>query len=148
MESTKLGRTSRRTWFVAIGSAVGALPLLYALQKYISPLSIDHARTETIGALDEVIADGSRRELHVAGMNVLLARRGLDVVAIDLTCTHAACPLHVDESAGRIRCGCHGGVFDLEGRVVQAPPTEPLRRIEARVTNGVLYLRIPSGGTA
>lgn len=148
MESTKLGRTSRRTWFIAIGSAIGALPLLYALQKYMSPTSEYQAYTEVLGALDDVIADGARKELHVAGLNILLARKGLNVVAIDLTCTHAACPLHVEESAGRIRCSCHGGAFDLDGNVVNAPPTTPLRKLEVRVHDGVVYMRVPARGSS
>lgn len=148
MESTKLGRTNRRTWLVAIGATLGALPILHLLRLYLSPDEQNHARTVPLGPVDAVIADGEHKQIVIDGAAVLLSRVGLEVTALDLTCTHASCPLKVDLHLRRILCGCHGGAFDMNGTAIKAPPTQPLRQFETRITNGDLFLRIPARGSA
>ena len=51
-----------------------------------------------------------------------------ELCAWDGLCTHAGCPLQPAGDHGRdgFRCACHGGAFDVEGRVVRAPPTRDL----------------------
>jgi Rieske Fe-S protein len=119
-----------------------------ALRAYLSPPEAIHGSTVVLGAVDNVVADGARAEVQVSGRSMLVARRGMEVVALDLTCTHAACPLEVDLAGARIRCRCHGGAFDLEGRPVQAPPRSPLVRYPATVVDGVLYIQIPPRSAA
>lgn len=48
--------------------------------------------------------------------------------AWDGLCTHAGCPLQPAGERGckGFRCDCHGGAFDKDGRVIQAPPTRDL----------------------
>lgn len=148
MESTKLGRTNRRTWLVAIGAALGALPILHYLRVYLTPDEQEHGHTVALGPLDSVLQDGQHKQIMIDGAAVLLSRVGPDITALDLTCTHAACPLKVDLNIQRILCACHGGAFDLNGTALKAPPTQPLRRFETRITNGDLFLRIPARGSA
>lgn len=148
MESTKLGRTNRRTWLVAIGAALGALPVLHSLRVYLTPDGQDHGHTVALGPIDSVLPDGKHKQIMIDGTAVLLSRVGADITALDLTCTHASCPLKVDLNIKRILCACHGGAFDLNGTAVKAPPNQPLRRFETRITNGELFLRIPARGSA
>lgn len=51
--------------------------------------------------------------------------------AWDGLCTHAGCPLQPAGEHGKdgFRCDCHGGAFDLEGRVLRAPPTRDLEKL-------------------
>jgi len=147
MEATKLGRTSRRTWLLSIGAAIGVAGVVRAVELYLRPASDVHSRTVGMGRLDAVVADGGRITVDIDGTNVLLSRTGTAVVALDLTCTHAACPLHVALNISRIQCACHGGAFDLEGNVVQAPPSRPLRRFVTRVEDGKLFVRMPARGS-
>ena len=148
MEHTKLGRTSRRTWLVAIGMAVGAASVLRAVHLYLQPTAPAHGHSVDLGPLDAIVQDGQRKVVSIVGMNVLIARTGLSAVALDLTCTHAGCPLHVREDAKRILCSCHGGAFDLDGQPVKAPPTKPVRVLQTQVIHGSLFLRIPARGSA
>lgn len=148
MESTKLGRSSRRKWLLSIGSAIGASAALVALRTYLTPPTNEPGHTERLGLLDEVVADGQQIVVSVDGQRMLVARQGASVTAMDLTCTHASCPLHVTLSSKKIQCQCHGGAFDLQGRPIKGPPTQPLRRYNVRVEHGVLYVRIPSRGSA
>lgn len=51
-----------------------------------------------------------------------------ELCAWDGRCTHAGCPLQPAGEHGKdgFRCDCHGGAFDVRGRVVRAPPTRDL----------------------
>ncbi len=61
-------------------------------------------------------------------------------VAYDQKCTHLSCPVIPDAQAGRLRCPCHEGVFDLAtGRPIAGPPRRPLPRIKLELRNGVIY---------
>jgi menaquinol-cytochrome c reductase iron-sulfur subunit len=48
-------------------------------------------------------------------------------------CTHLGCAYRWNPGDGRFQCPCHGGVYDLEGRVVAGPPPRPLDTLEYRI---------------
>jgi menaquinol-cytochrome c reductase iron-sulfur subunit len=56
-------------------------------------------------------------------------------------CTHLGCGLDWDARAGQFRCPCHGGVFDLEGRVVEGPPPRPLTQFASKVEDGAIFIQ-------
>jgi Rieske Fe-S protein len=65
---------------------------------------------------------------------VFLVRTGNRTVrALSATCTHLGCQVQWDGEGGKFRCPCHGGAYDLEGRVVEGPPPRPLAAIEAQI---------------
>lgn len=47
---------------------------------------------------------------------------------VDITCTHMKCKLHWNPAEATWDCPCHGGRFDVEGAVLEGPPTKPLSR--------------------
>ncbi|MDA8235410.1 MAG: ubiquinol-cytochrome c reductase iron-sulfur subunit [Clostridia bacterium] len=58
----------------------------------------------------------------------------------DPRCTHLGCAYSWKEDDKSFFCPCHGGVFDLDGRVVAGPPPRPLDRYEYKVENGKLII--------
>jgi quinol---cytochrome c reductase iron-sulfur subunit, bacillus type len=58
---------------------------------------------------------------------------GKTVHALSATCTHLGCQVRWDPGSTTFRCPCHGGVFDVQGAVVEGPPPRPLDRVEARI---------------
>ena len=58
---------------------------------------------------------------------------GRDVRAFSSTCTHLGCQVHWDAEATRFICPCHGGVYAVDGRVLEGPPPRPLATVRARV---------------
>jgi cytochrome b6-f complex iron-sulfur subunit len=58
-----------------------------------------------------------------------LVRRGGEVTARSLWCTHVGCEVRWVERHGFYACPCHGGTFDAEGRPTGGPPNRPLRAI-------------------
>ena len=65
------------------------------------------------------------------------------VRAMSATCTHLGCQVRWDGPAEKFRCPCHGGVFDMQGAVVDGPPPRPLNQIAARVDdNGTVLVQL------
>lgn len=48
------------------------------------------------------------------------------ITALNPTCTHAGCTVQFNPSENSWDCPCHGGRFDISGRVLTGPPTEDL----------------------
>ncbi len=49
---------------------------------------------------------------------------------------HLGCPVRYVQASERFICPCHGGVYDIEGKVSDGPPVRPLDRFYTRVRNG------------
>jgi menaquinol-cytochrome c reductase iron-sulfur subunit len=61
-----------------------------------------------------------------------------DYVAISHRCMHLGCPVRYVEASQRFICPCHGGTYDIEGKVAGGPPVRPLDRFYTRVRNGLV----------
>ena len=74
---------------------------------------------------------------------VYLVRTGTEEVrALQSTCTHLGCRTSYDRKSKRILCPCHGGVFDVNGNVLDGPPPAPLPTLSARVENGNVLVQV------
>jgi nitrite reductase/ring-hydroxylating ferredoxin subunit len=71
----------------------------------------------------------------------LLLRPAADrLLAYSAECTHLQCPVLPMVEAGKLRCPCHAGYFDLQtGRPLAGPPRRSLRRIEVRLVKSDIY---------
>ncbi len=70
-----------------------------------------------------------------------------EYVAYSQKCTHLSCPVIPDPAAGRIRCPCHEGLYDLRtGDVISGPPERPLPRIALQVRDGRIFATGVQGG--
>ena len=74
---------------------------------------------------------------------VYLVRTGEHQVrALHSTCTHLGCRTSYDRNSKRILCPCHGGVFDIEGNVLEGPPPAPLPSLTTRIQNGDILVQV------
>jgi len=69
----------------------------------------------------------------------VLKKSETEFVVYDIRCTHVGCPVNWSPQAKRFFSPCHGGMFDIDGRVLAGPPPRPLDRYEVKVENGILY---------
>jgi thiosulfate dehydrogenase [quinone] large subunit len=57
-------------------------------------------------------------------------------------CTHAGCPVGVDQAKGVLACPCHGSTFDPKtGAVITGPAKDPLPSFPVTVADGVLRVQ-------
>ncbi len=92
----------------------------------------------TAGAAYE-ISDGLYRQ-QVA--RPVLVRRAAEIVVYSSSCTHLGCTVRWDAGQRLFLCACHGGAFHPDGTVKSGPPPRPLDRLEHRVDNGNLLVKV------
>jgi Rieske Fe-S protein len=73
---------------------------------------------------------------------VYLVRTGPDVRALQSTCTHLGCRTSYDRKTRRILCPCHGGVFDVQGNVLDGPPPAPLPALTTKIEDGQVLVQV------
>jgi nitrite reductase/ring-hydroxylating ferredoxin subunit len=79
--------------------------------------------------------------------DLLVLRRGEEVLVVSNRCTHQGTPLHRGRlhTAGNlvtITCPLHGSLFSItDGRVLRGPATSKLPSYEARVTGEIVEIR-------
>jgi menaquinol-cytochrome c reductase iron-sulfur subunit len=74
---------------------------------------------------------------------VYLVRTGeQEVRALQSTCTHLGCRTSYDRKTKRIVCPCHGGVFDIQGNVVDGPPPSPLPSLTTKIADGNVLVQV------
>lgn len=72
---------------------------------------------------------GLNQAVAVQGMtNLYVVRDSTGVIAVNIACTHAGCPLALKTDRNLWECNCHGSRFSLTGIVVGGPATRNLPR--------------------
>jgi menaquinol-cytochrome c reductase iron-sulfur subunit len=152
------GRRRALTIFVnsAVGLIGGAFSGLLGLFAVLPGRSTARERWVRAGTLGELTAnvpvprvlavpraDGWYRAR--ARETVFLVWNGArDVRVFSATCTHLGCQVLWDGDKKRFRCPCHGGVYDVNGQVLDGPPPRPLTVIQAKVegTDDTVLVRV------
>lgn len=145
-------RTLLASFFWAAVALVTALIATPVLGYLVGPLFRRRPRGDIrLGEVDGLPLDRPERVDFVVrerdGWVVVGGRRSAWVVrradgiqVFDPRCTHLGCAYHWDESHDQFICPCHGGVYDVDGRVVSGPPPRALDTYPTRVEAGVLYI--------
>ena len=102
------------------------------------------------GATLDKVPPGSAYRMTHGDQPIVLVNVDSDVRAFLAVCTHEGCPLGWNPEQHLIRCPCHGGAYDTNGKVVSGPPPAPLTELHAVVKEGTIYIvdRKGSGGFA
>ncbi|RME66309.1 MAG: hypothetical protein D6778_04940 [Nitrospirae bacterium] len=53
--------------------------------------------------------------------------------ALSPVCTHLGCLVNWNYLKGEFQCPCHGGRYDIKGRVIGGPPPRPLTRLPLKI---------------
>lgn len=104
----------------------------------------------------EELDEGALGQRVVAGVPLLVHRRGQQVDVLADTCSHLSAPLHegklVGGADGRrgsacVECPWHHSVFALDtGQVVHGPATADQPRFQTRLVDGRVEIRLPGAG--
>ena len=92
-------------------------------------------------ALDEVATDQGLA-VTLGGYEIVVARDGDEVFAMQNECSHAAVALSEGEVADcQIECWLHGSMFDLRtGKPTNLPATEPVATFPIEVRGTDVYV--------
>jgi len=61
-------------------------------------------------------------------------------VALSAVCTHQGCTVNFNSSSNQFSCPCHGGKFDISGKVLVGPPSSPLHQYTVAVNGQLLTI--------
>lgn len=136
--------TSRRNFVkVAIGGmCLGyAAAIGYPIYRYLnSPVEV----AASLSAVKEVALKGAEKlekgsvMLFKFGADpaMLIHHRSGEWVAFDSVCTHLGCTVQYHPEEDKIKCACHGGVYDAHtGGNISGPPPKPLTKFKVAVLN-------------
>ena len=111
--------------------------------SYLAPIT---KRGPTGGLVDAAGIDeipvGAAKKVIVAGSAVIIIRTAQSFKAFSAVCTHLGCLVGWDHARQQIVCPCHGGIYDVEGKVVSGPPPKALPSYEVSVISGRIMVKV------
>lgn len=67
-----------------------------------------------------------------------------DIIILSSRCTHLSCRVNWKEDQQAFICPCHDAAFDIDGKVLNGPPPEPLGHFEYEVQEDGTVVIIPA----
>jgi nitrite reductase/ring-hydroxylating ferredoxin subunit len=129
-------KMKRRAWLRQWQRLAGAVPLVWLVRSLPMLSMTTMACISEPGPRDTIldlaladIPDGRHTATRIALHPVEITRRGREVTAVSLLCTHMGCRVRWFPAREAYICPCHDGTFDAEGYPLAGPPTEPLDRL-------------------
>lgn len=152
-------QSGRRTFLssivVAVQAAIGAAVTFVVGGAGLAPSFAAHRKSwQRATAVADLTADAptpiTLRLIRQDGYRQVVDRRivyvqqldGGKVRVLDSTCTHLGCRTRYDAVSKHFLCPCHGGVYDVDGTVLDGPPPAPLRSIEARIDGADVVVQV------
>ena len=71
----------------------------------------------------------------------VLRENGNKVTVFSTECTHLGCSVRWNADENKFQCPCHGGQYDITGKVIGGPPPRPLTQLETKIENGRLFVK-------
>jgi cytochrome b6-f complex iron-sulfur subunit len=125
-----------------LGGSFGALIawILYPVFRFLEPVEIAEAAVDQVDAGrtdDRELAANGFKIVPFGNEPVILVKSPEgELKALSATCTHLDCIVEYRKDKNLIWCNCHGGSYDLTGRVLGGPPPKPLRPFQVHVVEG------------
>lgn len=118
----KVGR-SRRRFIKAVAFVIASVPLLW---KFLIPRISEKKPLLRVAKVD-IPAAGA---LVFRKSRVAIVKKGDDIYALSLVCTHLGCTVNV--TTKELICPCHGSIFGRSGEVSKGPADRPLERLAVK----------------
>ena len=140
--SERSGVDRRRALQLLVGgTSLGAAAAMgFPVAQYLRPLAPDEAdsvaslETEGLGLWDAKLVD-------VGGRPVIVVNTDEGFAALSAVCTHLGCVVRWKKGRRQFFCPCHGGRFDVDGRVLGGPAPRPLVKLEVEEQAGRVLVR-------
>lgn len=86
------------------------------------------------------LAEGSMKKVVIGGKPAGVIRVNGQVYALSLICTHLGCVVSWHQDEKRLKCPCHGGIYDVTGTVLGGPPPRPLPSFEVKMSGDTVVI--------
>jgi len=75
-------------------------------------------------------------------VKVFLVKHNNSLIALSPVCTHLGCFVNFDRNINEFVCPCHGGRYNIEGKVIKGPPQKNLQRFPIKIKNNKILVGI------
>ncbi len=126
------------------GAATWAAGMLVPPAVYLWPVGSEGPGKDAVKAgLEKDLPPGKSMLVKIEGKPLLVIRLASgEYRAFSAICTHLACLVDWRKEQGDVFCPCHGGRFDLEGKVIGGPPPKPLPSYPVIVVDGEIQVKL------
>jgi cytochrome b6-f complex iron-sulfur subunit len=142
--------TSRRnflSWLVGGWFTLTILPALYAIVKFIVPVSKSKQSANLVPpfifGVEKLKPDSGYNFRWNNEPGLVIESNDETYKAFSARCTHLGCIVSYDAKLGIIRCPCHGGRYDLNGMVIAGPPKRQLTQWTVQVKGNEIHISKP-----
>jgi cytochrome b6-f complex iron-sulfur subunit len=131
-------------FFFLLGSLTAIVPLLF-----FYPSSIRRRDVRYFPVIDEdqlprkgirMVVFSYEKDKRTLNTRAFIVNNGKDLFALSPVCSHLGCLVTWNRAKGQFLCPCHGGRYDIEGRVISGPPPAPLTRLPMKIEGGKVYI--------
>ena len=131
----------------ALGGVLAMASVAPTLGKQPSQwVAVGKAAALAVGSISTVQVTYTReRAFHKELIHgTLLIRQDTcgEFICFSSSCPHLGCQVDWDPLTSRFKCACHGGAFDVDGKVIAGPPPSPLPRLPWKVEDGILKVEV------
>jgi cytochrome b6-f complex iron-sulfur subunit len=139
-----LSRRPALACLLKAGAAAWAAGMVTPAVSYLWPALHEGPGQKTVkAAAQNEIPIGGFKLVQGAGKPIIVVRSGeTEYRALSAVCTHLGCLVQWRNAEKDIFCPCHGGRFDLEGKVLGGPPPHPLAPYPVTVVNGDVQVKL------
>jgi cytochrome b6-f complex iron-sulfur subunit len=140
-EAEPISRRAVAHWALILVPLAYALAAVAAAVKYLSPRETARRKSRLEVGDASRFESGAVERVELSGESVFILRDSTgSLAALSASCTHTGCNVNWSVREGCFVCPCHAGRFDRDGKVIQRPPVEPLRRRKIIVDGGKVVL--------
>jgi cytochrome b6-f complex iron-sulfur subunit len=77
----------------------------------------------------------------VVSNGIVIIALASSFTALSQTCTHQGCKVNYDDSSNNLVCPCHGGTYNIDGKVIAGPPPAPLKKYTVTKNGDILTIK-------
>lgn len=124
-------------WGVGSVGAIVGLSYVGLLGDFLNPPTANAEPLQAVGQVSD-FEEGTPKfvayKSSTADEGVYVVNLGSEGwLALDFHCTHLQCGVNYIDAVKKFMCPCHGGVYDIQGRVLSGPPPKNLPRRVIRI---------------
>lgn len=142
-EGEKKPVLTRREFVLAAVTGLIALPAMARFLAVVGKYASVPSRSFTGAVMPKEVPAGLERDLTEVPKSitfgedlVFIWKKNGKVMAYSGTCPHAGCLVSFHEDKKLFECPCHGGMFDLNAKVVAGPPPRGLDAHKVKISMG------------
>lgn len=138
-----MNRRNFLNW-VGVGMIATSLPIAIAACSSKETANTPESQEwQNVGTSNQLNANGKLLTKNTSMGEVLVVKTSVsnNLVAVNPRCTHAGCTVEWKNDTNKFVCPCHGSEFAIDGKVIAAPATTPLKTYAVKIDGDAVLIQ-------